>query len=1215
MLVIITWKLRYILNSRAQFRNWDLLTEPTRRLRRSRAELLHLGDEEFIAHNVMYLIKCFFLEVYRKIVLGTVSEAQLRQWARGGAESRLERAVLAGQGRRLLAVAEALPLAHHLPALVAKCDALHAAVERGSLAELQVLLELLDSEYNRRKYIMCRDEAGVGLLHKAIFYDYMDIATWLVHQCPELVHERDSEGRTPLHYVAVCRDEAFAAALLEGAGAARGARDAAGRTPAHYRGAARTRLSLPVPDDMPQDTTKKPPGLVIKRHNIRIWCHDCDMARLQRVVWEGHGSRLLSEVSNQPVVKKFLEAVPYIMNTIREMHSAVIENDLEGLIKHIGEPVPAQILSSRDGNNMTVMHKAAGLGHGGILKYIIDRYPQGINDIDNDGRTPLHYAAAIKDDHHMFNTLVSYGADESVTDNKNRTPAYYMNRSQEIDKTIFNTLPDAPRTASSAYPATWDWKLLDTEVIAELNKKSRKKNLKTSSENISSKNTHTLSESTDNYGMKSSSTREFIKDLPDLEDQVKNDIKPDKQDTKINEENEEDNGSNDKNDDLNQPEEYKEKEQVGANKEEDSQKDNEDGAEAEENIESVNDKDDVDEKLDKNIDSHNENYSETENAVDETQKEQLPNVDDNGVTQVMDKRTTTPLCDEDSRENQVEDAIENNKSDSEDIKDYNINIENEPTNVGESEDVISNKSPIKVSDEEEYKEFDGRDSHNKTTSATRDSRPTSTEGNVSNGRNTQESLIEGIISGEAEQETQDASMQRDGSVHEDLLIVDNEIDPEVTELINSANMEMLATLVLNGEGSRLVGRQSGNAELQAFLDNVPTYMQKINKVHVAAREGNIKDLQAALDRRKFAIARDPISPNGATPLHVATVCGKTNIMKYLGGRFPETLSAVDFEGRTALHYAAVLPDNGHYYNLLQQLGSNAKDLDDSGRSAEDYFKDPNLLPFSQLMADYGITEEAAHVMLSDKGLTQAANGQVDIPMFQTEEGRYLAKSLGDPLIKGLTEVANIKPKDPVAFLASFLQNFPDHEKPQLGTQESKLMMTRERGEVENEQPAPATTLPALPVAHTRQRPIDVVTVNSQPEPSPDGPEVAFSSTNRDEHGQSMLHFAAARTHTRNALFQLLQESDVSLGYRDELYRTARDVSIQANVPENTAEIDKWVMHLAARGNKEKIMELLLEGYDHILDVVDDEGVLITDVIAQRGDTEMGNLLASISTFE
>lgn len=56
-------------------------------------------------------------------------------------------------------------------------------------------------------------------------------------------------------------------------------------------------------------------------------------------------------------------------------------------------------------------------------------------------------------------------------------------------------------------------------------------------------------------------------------------------------------------------------------------------------------------------------------------------------------------------------------------------------------------------------------------------------------------------------------------------------------------------------------------------------------VHQAAREGNIPVMQAALDRRKFAIARDHISPNGSTPMHVATVFGKTNVMKYLGSKY------------------------------------------------------------------------------------------------------------------------------------------------------------------------------------------------------------------------------------------------------------------------------------------------------------------------------------------
>lgn len=42
---------------------------------------------------------------------------------------------------------------------------------------------------------------------------------------------------------------------------------------------------------------------------------------------------------------------------------------------------------------------------------------------------------------------------------------------------------------------------------------------------------------------------------------------------------------------------------------------------------------------------------------------------------------------------------------------------------------------------------------------------------------------------------------------------------------------------------------------------------------MAARDGNLRDLQSALDRRKFAVARDNISPNKCTPLHIATVFG------------------------------------------------------------------------------------------------------------------------------------------------------------------------------------------------------------------------------------------------------------------------------------------------------------------------------------------------------
>ncbi|XP_063536102.1 uncharacterized protein LOC134745920 isoform X2 [Cydia strobilella] len=704
------------------------------------------------------------------------------------------------------------------------------------------------------------------------------------------------------------------------------------------------------------------PGLVIKRHNIRIWCHDCDMARLQRVVWEGHGARLLSEVSNQPVVKKFLEAVPYLMNTIRDIHEAVIQNDLEGLMKHSGDPVTPQALSSRDANNMTAMHKAAGLGHVSIMKYIADRYPQGINDVDNDGRTPLHYAAIVRDEQHTFNTLVGLGADESVVDNKNKTPRYYINRPQEIDKNILKTLPDAPRTPSSSYPSSWDWKLLDTEVIAELNKKSRRK-MKASSENISSKNnTTTISETIENKAgaMKNSSTHEFIKDLPDLDDNVKpnhgnGDTNVTKlEDSQIAEETDVVTEHHTEDEEKDKPEEEQPEEApVEENpndveeehKTENGEHHNNDEHETENGENEVNHKqEENDEKHEEDDQRDEKNEPETQNAEnygDKTEaQEQLPDVVESHE-EVKDKEKA-------EIEEITHDASEDHEPHDHESHDHEHSEQTEvdETNHANVEEKAENK------DEEQDSAVENQEEHN---------------GNLTDGRSTQDSLIEGIVNGDAELDSQDASItQRDGSVHGEGLAVDSEIDPEVTELINNANMEMLAALVLNGEGSRLVGRRSGNSELQAFLDNVSTYMQKINKVHLAAREGNIRELQAALDRRKFAIARDSISPNGATPLHVATVFGKTNIMKYLGGRFPETLSAVDFEGRTALHYAAVLPDNGHYYNLLQQLGANAKDLDDNGRSAEDYYKNPSILPFSQLITDFAIDEETAKEMLSDK---------------------------------------------------------------------------------------------------------------------------------------------------------------------------------------------------------------------------------------------------------
>lgn len=52
-----------------------------------------------------------------------------------------------------------------------------------------------------------------------------------------------------------------------------------------------------------------------------------------------------------------------------------------------------------------------------MVHEIIDRYPASINASSNDGKIPLHYAAAVADKSTTYDCLVQYGADESKLDN------------------------------------------------------------------------------------------------------------------------------------------------------------------------------------------------------------------------------------------------------------------------------------------------------------------------------------------------------------------------------------------------------------------------------------------------------------------------------------------------------------------------------------------------------------------------------------------------------------------------------------------------------------------------------------------------------------------------------------------------------------------------------------------------------------------------------
>ncbi|XP_076266287.1 uncharacterized protein LOC143199972 isoform X4 [Rhynchophorus ferrugineus] len=693
----------------------------------------------------------------------SLSAAHVKHLIRNGDIDKLEQIVLEGQGKKLVGEYSAdyktRMFLKNVPALMSKIALLHDSVNSDRLSELQSILD--EEPERKKKLVMAKDDSGVGLLHKAVYYDLKAIYRWILDKFPHTVSIRDSEGRTPYFYTLLCKDPGTAQKVLISAGADPSAVDYKQHSTKYYSNHLQE-LELPSghkTTSPSRKSTASKESLNFKKSNIRIWIHQRNLTNLQQVVWEGHGSKLLVEHSNNTRVKKFLEAVPFIMSFIKDVHCDVQNGDLDSLKNRTSPPVPINVLTAKDSNGLTPLHKAVGLGKDDIVEYIIGEIPSSVNMLDNDGRTPLHYAALLKDNHKMFKFLVDNGADESILDHRQKSAAYYNNRASEMDTKLLHVVPECPRGAKE--PHGFDWTMLKS-----------------------------ISASLSN-GIKKASEK--------LENGNNNAPTGDEENTEKNEK--DDNG---------------------------------------------------------NIENNEEKQETEESSADKVEE---PNEEQNN---------------------------------------HEENTDNEATNA-----------------------VDGS-----------------------------EQSVEGVVNGEHEVEP----MNNEGQNSRD------DDDDDIKSIIDSGNMEQLAALVLNGEGDRLVGQKSDNQELQTFLDNVPVYMSKIHRIHMAAREGSLRDLQAALDRRKFAVARDSVSPNGASPLHVAVVFSRTSVVRYLAGRFPETVHVEDDNGRTPLHYAAVLKDNGHYYNLLLHLGADNRVKDKFGHNAEYYLKNQTDFSHRQILADFGAEDEADDIL-------------------------------------------------------------------------------------------------------------------------------------------------------------------------------------------------------------------------------------------------------------
>jgi hypothetical protein len=64
---------------------------------------------------------------------------------------------------------------------------LHEAVMKNQLGDMETLLQ----EEKSKRMALCKDSAGVPLLHKAVYYDHQDIVKWLVEKYPLTLGSKD----------------------------------------------------------------------------------------------------------------------------------------------------------------------------------------------------------------------------------------------------------------------------------------------------------------------------------------------------------------------------------------------------------------------------------------------------------------------------------------------------------------------------------------------------------------------------------------------------------------------------------------------------------------------------------------------------------------------------------------------------------------------------------------------------------------------------------------------------------------------------------------------------------------------------------------------------------------------------------------------------------------------------------------------------------------
>uniref|UniRef100_A0A1I7SUJ5 ANK_REP_REGION domain-containing protein n=2 Tax=Bursaphelenchus xylophilus TaxID=6326 RepID=A0A1I7SUJ5_BURXY len=361
------------------------------------------------------------------------SEEKVERWLAVGDIQSLEQLVLDGRSH-LLMDKKAINLSSTefldgLPQYQAKIDAIHKAVEEGDVRRVKSLID-------RSQLSTARDRNGMTPLHKALLYGQTNTVRYLLAKYPQCVNSTDHAGRTALHYAAADPNGEHMIKVLQKSGGDAFIEDKYGHTPFYYRTHGkglniRTLKDNAVINQLISGQLNRP-LLQDLEEDISDWIHTGNVGKLEELVLNGYADLLLGrthQVDDADAVG-FLEVLPQYQAKIGAIHKAIEQGNIRA-VKLLTDR--KKLALCRDSRGLAPLHKAIVFGRTDIAKYLIRNYPQSVNAMDQNKRTPLHYAAALRDGGYLYKLMRKAGADPNIFDCNGRPAKYYLRYPGEIN--------------------------------------------------------------------------------------------------------------------------------------------------------------------------------------------------------------------------------------------------------------------------------------------------------------------------------------------------------------------------------------------------------------------------------------------------------------------------------------------------------------------------------------------------------------------------------------------------------------------------------------------------------------------------------------------------------------------------------------------------------------------------------------------------------------